>query len=380
MTDDPLRVIVVTAARTHEVTTPLRRTDCEVAAVEIDQSAGFVARNSATVRCTRQAIGRTDPDVVLLDASALIGCLAALVATLAGVPFVYRFKGDNYRTLVEKREVGATAPLSTLVIVASLALNRITYALAAGFVVVSEELKADVVDRLGCDPDRVRVVHVPVDSDRFDPGSPVDEAIAVAGDGGRRGAFPSLDADTVILTVTNLWYRGKLDGTKTVLDGVRPILAEREDVAYVVAGAGRYHEEFLAYVDRTVDDPSVRERIHASGYLEDVDPLYARADVMAYVSHIDGYPNAVLEAQLAELPVVANNAHGMSEQITHGETGYLLDDPTPEAVTHWVDRALDEADDDGVGARARQRLLRDNDPAVIGRDLAGALRAILAAA
>lgn len=379
MAGDSLCVLVVTAERAHEVTTPLRRSDADLIAVEIDESASFLARNLATVRRTWWGIRAHDPDVVLLDASELLGCLAAVTTALAGVPLVHRFKGDNRRSLTDRHEIGRDGVFSLLVLVASLFVNRITYALARGHVVVSRELKRVVVDRLRCDPDRVRVVHVPVDPDRFDNHSTRADTIAV-GDGGYHGDLPWLDSETVILTVTNLRYRGKLEGAKTVLDGVRPILADDENVAYVVAGAGRYHDDFLGYVDRTVADPSVRDRIHAPGFLEDIEALYRRADVLAYVSHIDGYPNAVLEAQLAEVPVVANDAHGMSEQITHGETGYLLDEPTPESVTRWIDHALNEADDDGVAARARQRLLRENDPETIGRDLTAALGQILAAA
>ena len=63
--------------------------------------------------------------------------------------------------------------------------------------------------------------------------------------------------------------------------------------------------------------------------------LYALADVFVYVSDLDGYPNVVLEAQTAGVPVVANDAHGMCDQITDGETGYLVD---PEARRALFDR------------------------------------------
>lgn len=384
MTREPLRVLVVTVERAHEVTTPLRQTDCEVATVVVDGSAGFLARNLETVRQTWGATRQDDPDLVLLDASELLGFLTAVVATLAGVPIIYRFKGDDRRTLLERHEIGRDGLANLLTLALSLALNRATYALGCGHIVVSTELKRVVVDRLGCDSDRVRVVHVPVDPARFGDatttGRSSDDAVAVS-DEGRDDDRPDIDADTLILTVTNLRYRGKFEGVETALDGLVPILAANENVAYVVLGDGRYHKRFRSYIDRTVDDPLVRERVYAPGFLDGITSFYDRADVMVYISHIDGYPNAVLEAQLAELPVVANDAHGMSEQITHGETGYLLTDPAPESITEWVEHVLNRPDERSrVGAAARRRVLTENDPTRIGQELESALRAILEAA
>lgn len=396
---DPLRVLVVTVERAHEVTGPLEHADCDAATVQIDDVSGFLPRNVAAVGRTRRAIREHDPDVLLLDASELLGCLAALVAVLSGVPVVYRFKGDDRRTLLERHELPGDGPLALLRVALSLAVNRLTYALATGYVTVSSDLRDVVVDRLGCDPGRVAVVHVPVDparADRFAPG-PGDESPEsgpegttggattdpdavgpIVEDGGRHSEGPEIEADTLILTVTNLRYRGKLAGVETVVEGLRPLLAADEDLAYLVLGGGRYHEAFREYLDREIDDPSVRRRVYAPGFLDDIAALYRRADVMVYVSHIDGYPNAVLESQLAELPVVANDAHGMSEQIDHRETGYLLEAATPAAVTRWVGHVLDSpAERARVAAAARRQARSANDPARIGPQLGAALRAVL---
>jgi len=58
--------------------------------------------------------------------------------------------------------------------------------------------------------------------------------------------------------------------------------------------------------------------------IDEVDDRYNSADVSVYVSHLDGYSNAALEAQTTELPLVANDAHEMREQITVAETGVLV--------------------------------------------------------
>jgi len=167
--------------------------------------------------------------------------------------------------------------------------------------------------------------------------------------------------------VTNLKFRAKLDGVEEILSAVRPLLAADPDLSYIVAGGGTYHADLLDTIAERIDDPAVRRRIHAPGHVESVADLYALADVFVYVSDLDGYPNVVLEAQTAGLPVVANDAHGMKDQITDGETGFLVDTATPDELRERVERLLSSpAERERIGDAARREVLRENDPAVVG--------------
>lgn len=358
---EALSVLAVTAFRPHEVVEPLRRTEGPVAVVTVDGDAGFLRRNLAVVRETRRAIRADAPDVALVDAKALFGLLAALVARLAGVPVVYRFKGNYWQELAEARDTGGYR--RRLAALAVGVLNAAVFRLASGYVVVSRDLRDVVVRRLDCPPERVAVVHVPVETNR------PDGSAAAARD--RLG----IDADTVVLTVTNLKFRGKYKGTRTALDGMARVMGRRDDVAYVVAGGGAYHGDLVSAMDGL--DPTVRERTYAPGYLEGVEDLYALADGFVYVSHIDGYPKSVLEAQLAGLPVVVNAAHGMVEQVDHGRTGLVLDETTPGAVAAAVERLLAAPEERrALGDAARRAVRRENDPTVVGRRLRAAVARI----
>jgi len=173
---------------------------------------------------------------------------------------------------------------------------------------------------------------------------------------------------------TNLGYEGKFAGTKHAVRELAPLLRDDPDLGYVVAGGGEFHGAFTDFLDETFPDPSVRERVRAPGYVDGVADLYALADAFVYVSHIDGYPNAVLEAQTAGLPVVANAAHGMRDQITDGETGCLVDGTAEGAVRSAVAALL--SDDDRrrrLGAAARERVRRENDPEAVSGQLEGFL-------
>lgn len=366
MTSGP-RIVAVTAHRPHELAEPLGHVE-ETAAVVHIETDGFLRRNVAAVRDTRRAILDTDPDVVVSDSRELLGLLTALVCLVYRVPFVFRFKGDNWESLALDYRRGDGGPRPWLVYRLNLLLDEGIYAISTGFVVVSEDLKRVVVDRLGCSPDRVAVVHVPVDT-TLGPG---DAAAA-------RERF-GIDESFVFLTVANLKWEGKYEGLRTAVEGLRPVLEAHEEAAYVVAGGGSYLGALESFVDREVTDPSVRERIYTLGHVGGVEDLYAVADVFVYISHIDGYPKVVLEAQQAGLPAIVNAEFGMVEQVSHGESGYLLREGRPEELTRWAEALVaSEPDRRRLGEAASERARTENDPAVIGRKLVTALESVLTA-
>jgi glycosyltransferase involved in cell wall biosynthesis len=365
MTADALRIAAVTAHRSHEVTEPLTLADGTVEVVDIDPDDGFVERNVKTVSRLLELTSDPAPDAVLSDCLGLLGFIVAAVCVLRGVPFVFRFKGDHWRGLNEIYRVDGDGSVATkLRYYLTYALDEGIYAAACGYVVVSEELKEVVVERTGCRPEQVRVVHVPLVPDR-------DDGSAAAA----RERF-GIEEETVLLTVTNLKYRGKYEGVRTVVRGMESVLAAHEDAAYVVAGGGIHLDAVRRAVD-AVDDPAVRDRIYVVGYVDEVADLYALADAFVYVSHIDGYPRAVLEAQQSALPAVVNAAHGMVEQVEDGENGLVLEEATPDAVARRVTELLEGDDRVRMGENARERVRTENDPAAIGDQLVAAMTGIL---
>jgi glycosyltransferase involved in cell wall biosynthesis len=60
------------------------------------------------------------------------------------------------------------------------------------------------------------------------------------------------------------------------------------------------------------------------GSRADVPDLLAAADIFAFASHEEGFPNAVIEAMASRLPVVATRAGGTPEAVDDGRTGSLV--------------------------------------------------------
>jgi trehalose synthase len=111
----------------------------------------------------------------------------------------------------------------------------------------------------------------------------------------------------------------------------------------------------------------VRSRIHlASLPMEDMDEnallvnaLQRHARVIAQKSLAEGFGLTVAEAMWKARPVVGSRVGGIQDQIVHGESGVLIDDPRDLAAFGAAISALlvDEAAADRLGRAARERVL-----------------------
>ena len=126
--------------------------------------------------------------------------------------------------------------------------------------------------------------------------------------------------------------------------------------------------EVLAEVDhyRLELDPAVRRRVHLATLPMDdvqenaaiVNAIQRRSDIIVQKSLAEGFGLTVAEAMWKSRPVVATKRGGIQDQIVHGESGILLDDPLDlEAMGRALGRLLDDPEyARGLGTTARQRV------------------------
>jgi glycosyltransferase involved in cell wall biosynthesis len=364
-----LSILAVTSHRPAEITHSLSGIRSEAEIVTIDATAGRRRRAVESYRQTKRGIEQANPDVILLDCYEIPGTVVTYLSARYDVPLVARLVGDmwrDYRTPTLRSVDSGDDLLRFGRNQLCAFLNDVVLRNAEGYVAVSNELRETIQNQTGCSPERVGVVPVPMTVDTKEEGSP-----------NRARELLGVDEQRVVLTVTNLKFEEKSRGVERILSELEPLLEDDPDLAYVVAGGGRYLSRVRDAI-AAIDDPAVRERIYAPGYVDGVASLYTLANVFAYVSYRDGYPNAVLEAQTAGLPVVANDAHGMRDQITDGETGYLVDPANRGELGSRLAALLDSpAKRQRIGRRARQRVRNENTAEAVSQQLEAFLTDVL---
>ncbi|MEI8195878.1 MAG: glycosyltransferase, partial [Phycisphaerae bacterium] len=135
-------------------------------------------------------------------------------------------------------------------------------------------------------------------------------------------------------------------------------LAARPEVFFVMTGNG---PEWNA-VMRQIAEAGLRERFYTPGFVADVKPLLARADVVVVPSRIEGIPIILLEALALGKPVVASRVGGIPAVITSGGNGYLCDPGQLEQYAQIIETLRQDPElRSQVGRAARQYALKHLD-------------------
>lgn len=205
----------------------------------------------------------------------------------------------------------------------------------------------------GAPPDRLRVLHDAVDTDRFRP---------PAGEAGRLAARRrwKIDGRRALLTVGRLVERKGIDRT---IEAVARLAREDPALVYLVAGTGpdRPRLEGLARA------AGVADRVRFLGFVaeEDLPALYGAADLFVMpnreipsTGEVEGLGLVFLEAAACGVPSVAGRSGGAPDAVVDGETGLVVDPNDVGAIAAAIRLMLDPDRRARCGAAARARVER----------------------
>jgi glycosyltransferase involved in cell wall biosynthesis len=98
-------------------------------------------------------------------------------------------------------------------------------------------------------------------------------------------------------------------------------LAQRHpEAVLVLAGEGPDY----ARIERRIAELALGKRVVLAGFRDDIERLMAIADIGVLTSRREGLPRVVIQYALMNLPIVATEIPGVTEVVTHGQTGFLV--------------------------------------------------------
>lgn len=89
---------------------------------------------------------------------------------------------------------------------------------------------------------------------------------------------------------------------------------------FVIVGTGNLLNSLIEMSRRL----EVEDRIHFIGVRNDIPQILAASDIFLFTTNFEGFPNAILEAMAASLPVITTNYAGVDELIENGVTGTII--------------------------------------------------------
>ena len=133
---------------------------------------------------------------------------------------------------------------------------------------------------------------------------------------------------------------GELSQRKSQDVLLRMALRLPENATLILAGDGPLQGAYRALSDRL----GLGGRVIFPGYAENVESLYAIADVYVSASRIEGLPFNILEAMRMGLPIVASAVKGHTDLIQDGQTGLLYPYGDADACAERVLQAISSDD------------------------------------
>jgi glycosyltransferase involved in cell wall biosynthesis len=193
----------------------------------------------------------------------------------------------------------------------------------------SEQTRRDLVERVGVPEERVQVIYLGVDGERFRPVSAVEReatrkrlgwpsdrpmAVFVGALGDRRKGF-----DTLFAAWTELCRRPEWDA----------------DLAVIGSGA-----ELPEWRHRA-EEAGMAERVHFLGFRRDVPEILPACDVLVSPTRYEPYGLGVHEALCCGVPAIVPRTAGVAERYPAELSALVLEDPNDAAeltgkLLHWL--------------------------------------------
>jgi glycosyltransferase involved in cell wall biosynthesis len=223
--------------------------------------------------------------------------------------------------------------------------RRLVTEFTDGLIVVSEQARRWVVDKIGVSADRVWMLDTAVDLARFDP---------ARGLGDRRAELGIAPNAFVVGIVARIQWRRRFD---VFLEAVRLAHRQCPSLRALLVGRGTHMKDIAV---RPVRKMGLREVAVIPGY--QTGDAYVRTlasmDVKVYlVPGTDGSCRAAREAMAMGVPVVAARRGVLPELVAHAERGLVVDD-TPENLAEAIlQMARDPERRAAMGRSARHHAL-----------------------
>lgn len=136
-----------------------------------------------------------------------------------------------------------------------------------------------------------------------------------------------------ILTVGSL-VKGK--GVDTMIKSLS--LLNTKNFIFTVAGDGEEKKN----LERLIKELKLTNKVRLLGWQKNVKKLYEKADLFIHASHQEGFPNSIVEALNFNLPVIASNCKGGTQEILlNGKGGDLFPVNNHKLLASKIQRFID---------------------------------------
>lgn len=155
-------------------------------------------------------------------------------------------------------------------------------------------------------------------------------------------------------------YVGRLSEEKGILNFVESIpkvLKKNDNVKFLIVGDGNLSANIREYLNKH----TVNEKVEMIGWipLEEIPDYLNELKLSVIPSYTEVGPWTVLEAIASGTPVLATSVGLIPDIVKDGETGFILEDNSPECIAKNIERVLSYPNLDEIVENARKLIERE---------------------
>lgn len=281
-------------------------------------------------------IRRERPDIVHTH-TAKAGVLGRLAAVLAGVPVrVHTFHGHVFD--------GYFSPMKARLFVG---IEKFLALFTDKVITVSDRVKNDIIDRLKvAGAEKSSVIPLGLELKTF---ADCEKSA------GRFRKSLGISADTMLVGMVGRLV--PIKNHRMFLQIASAIVNHepRINVKFLIIGDG----ETRADIERRAGALGLEKCLIFTGWIEDLSGAYADLDVVALTSLNEGTPVSIIEAMASSKAVIATAVGGVTDLITDGYNGIVVDKDDINGFTRGLSGLLkDGALRERLGRRAREFVMQ----------------------
>jgi len=150
-------------------------------------------------------------------------------------------------------------------------------------------------------------------------------------------------------------YIGRLSEEKGVMEFVRAILLilkKGSDLNFIIGGDGPLQDEIEEFVTKT----NLSSRVKLAGWIthNKLPDYLNELKLLILPSYTEGLPNIMVEGMACGTPVLATPVGAIPDIIKDGETGFIMEDNSPECIEKNIIRAINYPDLERIAENGRK--------------------------
>lgn len=132
-------------------------------------------------------------------------------------------------------------------------------------------------------------------------------------------------------------------GVINLIEAIKIISEQYKDNKYLLIGDGGLKKE----IKRNIENGNLESCVTITGWVphDELSTYLNKLKLLVIPSYTEGLPNIMLEAMACGTPVLATSVGAIPDVIKDGETGFLLEDNSPECIAETALKILHMPDD-----------------------------------